>query len=92
MRIYLDTCCFNRPFDDQTQDRIALESKAVQLIFARCDIKDWQLISSSVLAFEVSQAPDDERRLELHRFLGAAEEIIMVDEGVRTRAREWFPS
>jgi hypothetical protein len=69
MRIYLDTCCFNRPFDDASQDRIALESKAVQLIFAHCSFDDWQLISSSVLAFEVSQTPDVERRLELDRFL-----------------------
>lgn len=28
MRIYLDNCCYNRPFDDQSQIRIALESQA----------------------------------------------------------------
>jgi hypothetical protein len=28
MRLYLDNCCFNRPFDDQTQRKIALESEA----------------------------------------------------------------
>ena len=27
-KIYLDTCCLNRPFDDQTQDRVRLEAKA----------------------------------------------------------------
>ena len=42
-----------------------------------------------MLAFEVSQVPDAERRVELHRFLAAAEEIIMVDDGVRTRACQW---
>jgi len=26
MRIYLDTCCFNRPFDDQTQLAVRLET------------------------------------------------------------------
>jgi len=30
--VYLDVCCLNRPFDDQTQDRIHLESEAVLLI------------------------------------------------------------
>ena len=25
MRIYLDNCCFNRPFDDQSQIKIKLE-------------------------------------------------------------------
>lgn len=24
MRLYLDNCCFNRPFDDQTQLKISL--------------------------------------------------------------------
>lgn len=26
--IYLDVCCLNRPFDDQTQERIFLEAEA----------------------------------------------------------------
>jgi len=28
MLIYLDTCCFNRPFDDQSQTRIRFETEA----------------------------------------------------------------
>ncbi|GAK55959.1 hypothetical protein U27_02920 [Candidatus Vecturithrix granuli] len=28
MRIYLDNCCFNRPFDDQNQIKIKLETEA----------------------------------------------------------------
>ena len=28
MRVYLDNCMFNRPFDDQGQIRIRLESEA----------------------------------------------------------------
>ncbi len=34
--VYLDTCCLNRPFDDQTQAHIHLEAEAVLLIMARC--------------------------------------------------------
>ena len=29
MRIYMDVCCFNRPYDDETQDRIRFEAEAV---------------------------------------------------------------
>ena len=32
VRIYIDTCCLNRPFDDQTQDRIHLETEAILII------------------------------------------------------------
>ena len=30
LRIYLDNCCFNRPYDDQSQLRISLETQARQ--------------------------------------------------------------
>ena len=29
MRLYVDLSCFNRPFDDQGQERIRLETEAV---------------------------------------------------------------
>lgn len=32
MRVYLDLCCLKRPFDDQAQARIRLESEAVLAI------------------------------------------------------------
>jgi hypothetical protein len=35
MRIYLDTCSINQPFDDQTQTCIRLESEAVLIILER---------------------------------------------------------
>lgn len=28
MRVYLDNCCYNRPYDNQSQVRISLESQA----------------------------------------------------------------
>ena len=28
MKIYLDNCCYNRPFDDQSQMKIHLETQA----------------------------------------------------------------
>lgn len=31
LRLYLDVCCLQRPFDDQRQVRIHLEAEAVKL-------------------------------------------------------------
>ena len=28
MRIYLDMCCYNRPYDDQTQLKVAMETQS----------------------------------------------------------------
>ena len=33
MIVYLDNCCYNRPFDDQTQERVHLESEAPEVKF-----------------------------------------------------------
>jgi len=62
MQIYLDACCVNRPFDDQTQDRIRLESEAVLLILSRVQQGMWRWIGSDVLGFELEQIPDPERK------------------------------
>ncbi|MDR0764761.1 MAG: hypothetical protein LBE65_04120 [Synergistaceae bacterium] len=34
MRVYLDNCCYNRPFDDLSQDRVYLEAEAVMAVGA----------------------------------------------------------
>jgi len=42
MKVYLDVSCLNRPFDDQTQARIRLESEAVTIILDECEHGEWQ--------------------------------------------------
>jgi len=62
MKIYLDVCCLNRPFDDQAQDRIRLESEAVLIILNRFEKREWEWISSNVVDLEIDRSPDQERR------------------------------
>lgn len=46
LRIYLDTCCFNRPYDDQSHIRNSLEAQAKLHIQSatreRFDYTQWQ--------------------------------------------------
>jgi hypothetical protein len=51
-RIYLDTSAYNRPFDDQTQSKIFLESQAVAIILQMVETGMIELASSSVLECE----------------------------------------
>jgi hypothetical protein len=60
--VYLDVCCLNRPFDDQTQARIRLEAEAILIILARCKAGDWIWMSSDVVDLEIERTPDPERR------------------------------
>ncbi len=51
--IYLDACCLNRPFNDQTQDRIRLETEAIVLIMGHLQTDQWRWIGSEVLGTEI---------------------------------------
>ena len=48
MKIYLDVYCLNRPFDDQSQDRIHLEAESVLSIIKQVEQGDWYWVSSDV--------------------------------------------
>ena len=63
MRVYLDNCCFNRPFDDQTQLRIRLEAEAKLGIQDLIRAKMVELAWSYVLDFENEAVPFEQRRL-----------------------------
>lgn len=56
-RVYLDTSVYNRPFDDQTQPKIFLETQAVVIILQMVEAKTVELVSSSVLEYENSRNP-----------------------------------
>ena len=61
-RIYLDNCCFNRPFDDQIQIRIRLETMAKLSIQALVRDGYCDLTWSYMLDFENSKNPYEEKR------------------------------
>ena len=62
MRIYLDNCCFSRPFDDQGQVRIRLETEAKLAIQQWVSDGKFELVWSYMLDFENFANPFDERR------------------------------
>lgn len=59
MKVYLDVCCWNRPFDDQTQEKIHLETEAILIILSS---DQWELVGSDIVDFEISKIPDKERK------------------------------
>ena len=64
MKLYLDNCCYNRPFDDQTQDRIHLESEAVLAILKAWENGNIQILSSPVLSMEIDKYTYEEENAE----------------------------
>jgi predicted nucleic acid-binding protein len=65
MKIYLDNCCFNRPFDDQSQLRILLESEAKLSVQENIRSGKFELVWSYILDYENSKNPFRERREQI---------------------------
>lgn len=86
MRIYLDVCCLNRPFDDQRQERIRLEAEAVLLILERCQKGHWELVGSEAIQFEITQIPDEERRQKVMALAKLIRETVIVNQEIVNRA------
>ena len=62
MLIYLDNCCFNRPFDDQKQIRIRIETEAKLFIQSGIAEGKFSLAWSYMLDYENSANPFPERK------------------------------
>jgi len=88
LKVYLDTSVYNRPFDDQTQPRIWLETLALVVILQMIEAGEAELVSSSVLEYENSRNPFPLRRRWVKRCLSLASHFQKVDEDMRARAQE----
>ena len=60
MKVYLDLCVYNRPFDYQGQTRIALESNAFIYVLEEIEGGSYDLVVSEALMYENSKNPDEE--------------------------------
>ena len=87
LRLYLDACCLNRPFDDQLQERVHLESEAILLIIKRLQTKQWLWLSSSVLRAEIKQTSDEEHRNRVLSLLAYSDETLRLNQDSRGRAK-----
>lgn len=82
----MDNCCYNRPFDDQTQIRINLEAQAKLKI--QSEIRDgrYQLVWSYVLDYENSKNPYEEKRNAISPWRDIASEYVDENEVLICRA------
>lgn len=69
MRIYLDNCSYNRPYDDQSQMRIHLETQAKLHIQDMIRQKQIELVTSYVLDFENSNNRSMQKRMAIEKFM-----------------------
>lgn len=88
IRVYLDTSVYNRPFDDQTQPRIGLETLAFMTIMQLAEIGQIALATSSVLAFENDNNPFRPRKQWVNYCINYAKLHQTVNENIKQRAKQ----
>ena len=88
MRVYLDNCMFNRPFDDQVQIRIRLESEAKLYVQDKIKSKGIELIWSYILEIENSHNPHDERRVAIQKWKSLSTIKIVENSKILANANQ----
>ena len=86
--VYLDMCCFNRPYDDQTQSRIRLETEAKLLIQESIHSGRCTLVWSAILDFECSKNPYPEHKQAIFQWRRLAQTHVLATESVVAQARQ----
>ncbi|MCU0572351.1 MAG: hypothetical protein MUC41_05085, partial [Syntrophobacteraceae bacterium] len=97
MKVYLDNCCYNRPFDDQKQLRIRLEAEAklgIQQMILNGKV---ELAWSYILDFENEMNPFEHRKMVVSKWrtraiidTGETNEILekaqdLAQQGIRSK-------
>jgi hypothetical protein len=88
VRLYLDLCCLNRPFDEQSQPRIQIETHSVMHILGACRAGRHQLVASTALNVENSQTPNPERCSNVAVLIGQADSFVDHSTEIDRRASQ----
>ena len=89
LKVYLDNCCYNRPYDDQTQLRIELETKAKLFIQQQITERKLILVNSVIVEYENNMNPYEIRKTVISDFLQYANEYVNKSDEVMMMANEF---
>ena len=88
-KIYLDMNIYNRPFDDQVQVRIRLETIAIFSVLQRIKEGEFSLLWSFMIDYENSLNPYNDVRQEIEMASALANETVVPDDFIIAKAREF---
>ena len=86
MDIYFDLCVYNRPFDDQTQPRILLETTGLLVVMSIVQTQEINTVNSFVLEYENSRNPKIENRRIIADMLNVAATYIQYNSSIENKA------
>jgi len=90
MKIYLDNCCFNRPFDDQALIQNHLETVAKLSVQSSIADGNLELVWSYILEYENGQNPYSDRASTILEWREVAKVHVVESEEIVTRAESYM--
>jgi len=88
-KLYFDNCCFSRPFDDLTQEKISLEEKAIEDILTKYERQELEIYTSKIVDFEMSKIKDPNKKRQVEDLYGSLRlKKIPYSQAVKQRAVE----
>jgi len=88
LKIYLDMCVYNRPFDDQRQHRINTETQIFIILMSMILEGRLVLVNSFALQYENSKNPKIENMLRISDILKDSTDYISYDKWILERSIE----
>lgn len=87
--VYLDNCCFNRPYDNQSQPRIEIETRAKLFIQRLIAENELALVVSFMSEMENEANPFVERKHAIGGFFRFAVKMVPSTAGGEELAQEF---
>lgn len=87
MKLYLDNCVFNRPFDDQSNIKILLEAEAKLKIQENIRLGLYELVWSYILDYENEKNPFQKRREQIEKWKGYVNSDIEESDDIINLAK-----
>ena len=92
MKIYIDVCCYNRPFDNPAhllQASVQAEITAIMSALEVCRVENFSVIGSPAVVLEINKIQNDVKRRQVMGFyLGAKTEEIQSTDDIEARTQQ----
>ena len=88
MKLYIDLCVYNRPFDDQGQNRVELETGIFIYILEQVEADRYMLVVSDILKYENERNPYIQKRERIASYFQLAGESVGIDTSTVARAKK----
>ena len=88
MKVYLDNCCYNRPFDDQSSLVIQMETEAKLDVQERIRLGKIELCWSFVLDYENSANPFEDVRNRISEWKKLSCDDCDLSDDITKKAKE----